>query len=487
MQVKTTSASAEAVNDHRRALGRNVLLKNVAESSRLFQMAFFVVIARRFGAGNLGKLTVLLMVGSVVGLICGDLGLNTTVIARMNAMRGRARERLAASALACKVVLSVVSLALMLLAMRIALRFGDWTEILAVAVISCGSIWHEFFAALTNGVNRLESEAWLRLLYRGAVYGGGSLICFFCGLGNVLVYMSIAAAVVLASGFVALHKYLLPLTISSNLRIAISLLRHAAPVWITQIAQLTYLKLDVVILGFLHVAAREIGWYAAAWKIVDVLTTIPAFLAGATLPLLSGALPETKIIRIASGYLKAMYVLPFFIVLPLAIGASFISRLLYGSTFSATAGVLSILVWAIIPISVHSFLALVSVATRRQYEVAKLGAASAVLGLLAALVAVPAIGYQAMAVVSLVVNSLFAVILVYRFRNVTSSAHLPLALKSSAGALASYVVCMMIAAWIPAPLLILAAIGFYFVALLISGVLTLQDLTRGWRLIGAVL
>src|SRR5260370_25761217 len=77
---------------HFRRLGRNVLLKCMGETPRLFQMAFFVVAARRFGPAALGSLTALMMIGSGIGLLFGDLGINTTMIARMSGGRVDARE-----------------------------------------------------------------------------------------------------------------------------------------------------------------------------------------------------------------------------------------------------------------------------------------------------------------------------------------------------------------------------------------------------------
>lgn len=354
-----------------RALGRNVLLKNLAETSRLFQMCFFIVVARRFGPTGLGDLTVLLMIGSVVGLVFGDLGINTTMIARMNGAVGKARGRIASTGLVWKIVLSALSFLLMTAAMRLTVGFGTWPEILAVAVISCGSLWHEFLASLTNGVNRLDAEAWLRLIFRAAVYGGGAVICFFFSLVGVLYFMAVAAVLVLGVAFVVLHLHVTPV---SGSRILPGFLRQSVPVWITQVAQLTYLKLDVVVLGVLHVAAREVGWYAAGWKIVDVLTVVPALLAGAVLPLISGALPDTDASAIAPGYLKAMYIVPFFFVLPLAIGAQWITHLFFGVAFLGTPAVLGILVWGLVPISAHTFLATLSIAVSRQAEAAELGA-----------------------------------------------------------------------------------------------------------------
>lgn len=471
---------------HYQALGRNVFLKNLAETSRLFQMAFFVVVARRFGPVGLGDLTVLLMIGSVTGLLFGDLGVNTTMIARMNGATGAARERIASTGLFWKIALSALSFGLMVVAMRLGMRFGTWREILAVAVISAGSLWLEFLSALTNGVNQLGAEARLRHAYRAAVYGGGAALAFFVGLAGVLIFMAATTVSLLLCAFLVVRARVVPVAFLPPRQVTPDFLREAAPVWITQVAQLTYLKLDVVVLGVLHVAAREIGWYAAGWKIVDVLTVVPALLAGAVLPLISGALPETAASDIAPAYLKAMYVLPFFFALPMAIGAGWISRLLYGNGFGGTAAVLCILVWALVPVCVHSFLATMAVATGRQAEAARFGAATSVAGLAAAAILVPRFGYQAMAVISLVANSLFAIAMAHRFRNLTESAHFALGLKCLLGALGVYGLSLAFARDVPGPLLMVCGFFAYGLALLLLGAMKPRDLYRGWCFAGSM-
>lgn len=469
-----------------RALARNVLLKNIAETSRLFQMAFFVVVARRFGPAPLGNLTVLLMVGSVVGLIFGDQGINLTMIARMSGSGGATREAIASTALRWKFVLSAFSFVSMIAAMRFCVRAGTWSEILAVTVISSGAIWHEFIAALTNGVNRLEVEARFRLLYRGVVYGSGAAICMFDGLAGTLVYMAVASVLMLAFGLFWIRARVVPLRFGLD-RPTAGLLRESFPMWVTQVSLLTYFKLDLVILGLFHVAARETGLYAGAWKIVDVLTAVPALLAAAALPLISGTSPETGASAIAPGYLKAMYVLPFLFVLPLATGAEWVSRFLYGGAFAGSVSILRVLVWALVPICVHSFHASLAVATHRQSQAAKAGAIIAALGLVAAVICVPRFGYESMALISLVVNSLFAASMIVRFRDLTDSTHLAFGLKSLASALAVYWLSFAFAAYMPPVLLMVSALLLYGLALLLVRVVTVRDLSRSWRLAGTLL
>jgi O-antigen/teichoic acid export membrane protein len=138
-------------------------------------------------------------------------------------------------------------------------------------------------------------------------------------------------------------------------------------------------------------------------------------------------------------------------------------------------------VWALVPIFVHTFLAALAVATRRQSEAAKVAAGASILTVLAALLLVPRLGYQAMAVVSLVANSLFACTMVYKFRDVAGSTQYGAGLKALGSALGIYGFCSYF--WMNSHpvLLMLGGTCAYCVALLVLRVVRMEHLGIGWR------
>ncbi|HMI53530.1 MAG TPA: oligosaccharide flippase family protein [Candidatus Saccharimonadales bacterium] len=466
---------------HFQKFGRNVLLKNIGEFSRLFQMAFFVIVARKFGAAALGNLTVLLMIGSGVGLLAGDLGINTAMIARMSGRSQFEQISEASDALSCKNILCFLSFFLMCIGMYYSRSSDSWIQIVAVGIISVGILWFEFVSSLTNGLNRFDVEVVFRLGYRGLVYGGGAFFALWGSLAGAITYMAGATVVSLAAAFFVVKYLLVPLHIRFRSRVMLDLLHSSVPVWITQLAQLTYLKFDVVILGLLHVAARETGWYAAAWKVADVLTSVPAVLSAAALPLLCGDSARTNIPLVTPRYLKIMYVVPFFFALPLAIGAGWITHIVYGDGFVGTPRILRILVWAVVPIFVHTFLATLAVATGRQSLAAKLATAISALGILFAVICVPRFGYEAMATVCLIANTIFAAVMVYAFRDATGSMQLEVAAKSIGSAACAYGLCWLLQGQIHPAVLAAAGTLGYFLGLTITGVVSLAHLRNARR------
>jgi O-antigen/teichoic acid export membrane protein len=436
-------------------------------------MVFFMIVARRFGPVGLGKLTVLLMIGSAVGLFVADMGINTNIISKMSAVETAVQQSIASEALRWKIIMGSVSFSLMTLIMYATGSSRSMIEILAVGVISLGGVAVEFLAALMNGINRFDSEAWLRIVYRGCVFGSACLIAFAASLSAALLYMAVLSVVVVGTAFLLFSRFLLHLNLEFSFP-GWLLLRQSCPVWVTQLAQMTYLKFDVVILGLLHVAALQIGWYAAAWKIVDVLTAIPAILAISALPLLNMRSPSSS----APQYLKIVYVLPYLFVLPIAIAAPWIMTSLYGRSFIEGTKILQILVWALVPIFVHTFLAVLALATHRQVVAAKLAATASGLGLVAGIIMVPLFGYEVMAVICLVANSLFASAMIFEFRHSTNAGEYATGLKSLVSALAIFAICRILSDHMHPVILALGGTCAYATAAWMWGIVSPAQLRR---------
>ena len=356
----------------------------------------------------------------------------------------------------------------------------------SVVVISLGALWVEFLCALTNGTNRFEAEVWLRMTYRGAVYEVGALAILFAGLTVGLACMAVTVTAAIIAAFLLFRRNLIALRFELPAR-GVKLAAESVPVWGDAAAQLTYLKFDVVILGLLHVAAQETDGTPLHGRSRRSEPLVPALMSAAALPLLCGDMASTNIPLIVPRYSQDPVRSAVSIRTAAGDGVGWITRILYGSSFTGTPRILRILVWGgAVLIFVHTFLAIVAVATRRQAEAAKLAAATSGLGILVAFLSVHRFGYEAMAVVCLVANSVFACAMIYKFRDVTGSMQLGVAVRSIAAALGVYGVCSLLGRTHPV-LSVLGGMGAYCIALLLLGVVNLGHLSGAWRLAGSML
>ncbi len=120
------------------------------------------------------------------------------------------------------------------------------------------------------------------------------------------------------------------------------------PLALTIMFNLIYLRADILMLS-LFKSQAEVGLYGAAYKVIDVLTTIPFMFAGIILPILTNAWLIKNNISFNNILQKSFDALTI-LAIPLVIGTQFIARpvmeLVAGKNFSAAGGILKILVIA---------------------------------------------------------------------------------------------------------------------------------------------
>ena len=121
------------------------------------------------------------------------------------------------------------------------------------------------------------------------------------------------------------------------------------PLSITIVLNLIYLRADTLILS-LFKSQGEVGLYGAAYKIVDVLTTLPFMFAGLILPILTTAWINKKPLHFQN-ILQKSFDFMLIIALPLVVGSQFLAKpimiFLAGQDFAAADLILKMLVIAV--------------------------------------------------------------------------------------------------------------------------------------------
>jgi O-antigen/teichoic acid export membrane protein len=121
------------------------------------------------------------------------------------------------------------------------------------------------------------------------------------------------------------------------------------PIALTITLNLIYLRADTFILSLFR-GEEEVGLYGAAYRIVDVLTSLPFIFAGIIMPILTASWGEGNHAAF-NRVMQKSFDLMALCVLPLVFGAQFTSRqiigLMAGSQFGASAVILQILIFAV--------------------------------------------------------------------------------------------------------------------------------------------
>ena len=108
------------------------------------------------------------------------------------------------------------------------------------------------------------------------------------GLGAAAFAFVVGGVVHVVLMLRGVQKYI-PMSLTFDRRIAKTIFRKSWPIGISIFFNLLYLKGDVLFMWLFGRSDTEIGYYGGAYKVIDVVTTVPTTLMGLLLPLLVAA------------------------------------------------------------------------------------------------------------------------------------------------------------------------------------------------------
>ncbi|MFA5024606.1 MAG: flippase [Patescibacteria group bacterium] len=182
------------------------------------------------------------------------------------------------------------------------------------------------------------------------------------------------------------------------------------PLAITIVLNLIYLRADTLILSFFK-GAEEVGLYVAAYKIIDVLTTLPFMFAGLILPILTAAWLENN-----HPYFKKVLQNSFdfmaLVAIPLVVGAQFLGRpvmlFVAGRDFAAAGLILKVLIFAVAAIFLGTMFSHAVIALDKQKKMITFYIFTSLSSLAAYLILIPKFSYLGAASVTIYSEILIA-------------------------------------------------------------------------------
>lgn len=248
-----------------------------------------------------------------------------------------------------------------------------------------------------------------------------------------------------------------------------TIVREGWPIALSVGFNLVYFKTDMLVLAATH-PASDAGLYGQANKVLEVLATFPAMLAGLLTPILANAFASQDRQRFRSILQRAVDGLAL-LAFPLAVGTPFVAvqvmRLSGGEEFTAASGALTALMVATAVIFFGNLFANTVVAVGQQRRMLWGYMAVAIGALVAYLLAIPAVGMMAGAyirVASEVVITVIAMLLV--FRTVHIRLDVRACFRIALACVAMALVLWVTPNWLFLPRLAIA-VGVYGIALLL--------------------
>lgn len=239
------------------------------------------------------------------------------------------------------------------------------------------------------------------------------------GLNGILLSTVLAGGVNFLLHYLFARRYLV-IRLALDFSLWKKILIKSWPLAITIILNLIYLRADTLLLSLFR-QPGEVGLYGAAYRVIDVLTTIPFMFAGLILPILTAAWLEKR-----HDYFKLVLQKSFDIMailaIPLVIGAKFLgsSIMLFvaGRDFAASGLILQWLIFGVAAIFLGAMFSHAIIALDKQRKMIGFYIFTSLSSLLAYLFFIPRFSYFGAAGVTIyseVLIAIFSAYCVYKY------------------------------------------------------------------------
>lgn len=308
---------------------------------------WFTYVAMQLGEETLGKYTFAVTYTSIF-VILMNFGL-IPVLTREGAKQPDQLQRQFSLAITLKIILTVISLAL-LISVFYGLNYfqprPEYTELLVYLAI--GIIIFDTFRSIIFGVLRAQQlmhyEAIGQFFYQVAVVIGGiGLFSFGYSAGGLIIAINIASLLYLAySIFILLKKTTIRFQWLWHWSAMRQLLLIAAPFALADVFFKLNGSVDTVMLEYLA-GDRYVAWYNIALKLTITLTVIPGAFATAFFPAMSQALIKSR--EALRDIFEQSTIALLFISVPIAIGTAVLAPTIINQVFPGFPAAIPSLQW----------------------------------------------------------------------------------------------------------------------------------------------
>ncbi len=217
---------------------------------------------------------------------------------------------------------------------------------------------------------------------------------FNYGLMGVLITTIASSAASFLLHYIFARKFAV-VKFAFDLSLWKTIISRSWPLAITIVLNLIYLRADTLILSLFR-GPDVVGLYGAAYKIIDVLTTLPFMFAGLILPILTTAWAENK-----HDYFKKVLQKSFdcmaMAAIPLMVGAQFLGKpimqIVAGNDFILAGNILKILIFSVAAIFLGTMFSHAIIAINKQKKMIGFYIFTSITSLIAYLILIPRYSY----------------------------------------------------------------------------------------------
>ncbi len=392
-------------------VGRSIVYKFLGDTTgRLVSFLVVVTIAQQMGARATGIYALANVLAEYVSVI-PDLGMNLFVTREIAAGKVRA-ERLVGGLLLVKIFASTGLL--IVAAVIIPFFFYNPEEAYTALIMTSANLCFgliEFFGAVLRGYNAINAETTLLLFFRlartaagvGVLFLYGDLILFALAVAGVTLLAAVGAGIYVARKYVSLQLHLSWGEVGRWMG-------QYLPIGAGLVGTLLYFRSDIFIIRIFRTPS-EVGLYDAAYRTFDAVQMIPAVILAVLYPKFAAGVS-----RYLWRALRAVEIFALLLMVAVFTSAAAFIRFAYGKEFMPSVPILKILFLALPVMFANAVLTNYLVATRRQWGYTIASVIAFLFSVSANFWAVPRLGIEAAAVVTIVTQSLILLVCLVCFQ-----------------------------------------------------------------------
>lgn len=306
---------------------------------------------------------------------------------------------------------------------------------------------------------------------------------FKLGLNGILIATVASAAVNFLLHYLLALNYI-RIKPEFNLLIWKNIFHKSWPLAITIILNLIYLRADTLILS-LFKSSAEVGLYGAAYRVIDVLTSIPFMFAGIILPILTSAwLQKNK--DYFKNVLQKSFDFMAILAIPLIVGSQLLGRpvmkFVAGADFLESGDILKYLIIAVAAIFLGTIFSHAVIALDKQKKLIWFYVFTSLSSLAAYFILIPKYSYYGAAAVTIyseILIAIFSAVCVYKYSRFRPN------LKTLFKSLASAIIMGIFIYIMPTQyqnsvggllMLIIVGMSIYFFCLYLFGAICVKDI-----------
>ncbi|MDI3496424.1 MAG: hypothetical protein PWQ35_445 [Patescibacteria group bacterium] len=403
-------------------IAKNTIIQLIGKVlSTILGLLSLALMTRYLGQNGFGEYTTILNFLTIFAVFA-DFGLTLVTVQMISGVKEKEKESKILSNLFTFRLLSII---VFLSLSPLVLFFTPYNQTIKLGILITAPYF--IFPALTQIIvgllqKRLSMERAViaELASRIILILGIILIAQFDkGLTGILIVTILSGATSFLFHYFLARKFT-RLRLAWDFALWRKIILRSWPLAVTIILNLIYLKTDIIFLS-LFKSSAEVGLYAAAYRVIDVLTTIPFMFAGLILPILTAAWLENK-----KDYFKKTLQKSFdfmaIVAFPLIVGGIMLSKqimiIIAGNDFAASGQILNLLMIAVGFIFLGTMFSHAVIALDKQKKLIGFYVFTSVTALAGYLILIPRFSYfgaAAITIYSEAIISIFAAYCVFKY------------------------------------------------------------------------